>query len=52
MSFTEITGKTYEIIVVDNNNRPTEYGSSDELDTSNNYDKLINLIKEQNELLS
>lgn len=54
MSLTEINGNTYELIVVDGNNRITEFESdpSDKLETNNTYDKLINLIKEQSQLLS
>lgn len=49
----EITGKTYELMVVEGENRTTDVKSdtSYKLDTSNTYDKLINLIKEQGKLL-
>ena len=49
----EVTGDTYEITVVDDKNRPTEFemDSSNELENSNTYDELINLIREQSNLL-
>ena len=49
----EVTGTTYELIIVDDKSRPTELGlnSSNDLKDSNTYDKLIYLIKEQNNLL-
>lgn len=49
----EITGKTYELMVVEGENRTTDVKSdtSYKLDTSNTSDKLINLIKEQGKLL-
>lgn len=50
---TEKTGKTYELIIVNSENRPSniESNSSDLHATSNVYNKLINVVKEQNKLL-
>ena len=49
----EVTGKNYELTVVVDKEMPNEirYDSSGVLGDSNTYDKLINLIKEQDNLL-
>lgn len=50
---TKITGETYELVIVDTNNRSSDTKSvtSEIRKSANDFDKLMNIMEEQNKLI-